>query len=100
MGELEGLLAIARADQYKRDAAAAEAAPERAATALREQKRLLEEQVATLQRQVDGLVQVGTPPLPAVGSLAGTRLWHEHHPCTQYRACWQHAMTGSHCDGG
>ncbi|PRW50911.1 basal body [Chlorella sorokiniana] len=57
VGELEGLLAIARADQFKRDAVAAEAGPDRQLAALKEQRRLLEEQAATLQRQVDGLVQ-------------------------------------------
>ncbi|KAL4853675.1 Centrosomal protein [Chlorella vulgaris] len=57
VGELEGLLAVSRAEQYKRDAVAAEAGPERFVASLSEQKRLLEEQVATLQRQVDGLVQ-------------------------------------------
>jgi hypothetical protein len=58
VGELEGLLAVSRAEQYKRDAVAAEAGPERFVASLSEQKRLLEEQVTTLQRQVDGLVQV------------------------------------------
>lgn len=57
VGELEGLLAIARADQFKRDAVAAEGGPDRQVASLREQRRLLEEQVGTLQRQVDGLVQ-------------------------------------------
>lgn len=44
--------------QFKRDAVAAEAGPDRQLAALKEQRRLLEEQAATLQRQVDGLVQV------------------------------------------
>ncbi|KAI7844734.1 hypothetical protein COHA_001619 [Chlorella ohadii] len=57
VGELEGLLALARAEQYKRDAVAAESGADRQLAALKEQRRLLEEQAATLQRQVDGLVQ-------------------------------------------
>lgn len=44
--------------QYKRDAVAADGGADRQAAALREQRRLLEERAATLQRQVEGLVQV------------------------------------------
>ena len=45
--------------QFKRDAVAAESGADRQVASLQEQRRLLEEQAATLQRQVDGLVQVG-----------------------------------------
>lgn len=44
--------------QFKRDAVAAESGAERQVASLQEQRRLLEEQVATLQRQVDSLVEV------------------------------------------
>lgn len=49
---------LARPPQFKRDAVAGESGPDRQLAALKEQRRLLEEQAATLQRQVDGLVQV------------------------------------------
>ena len=45
--------------QFKRDAVAAESGADRQVASLQEQRRLLEEQATTLQRQVDGLVQVG-----------------------------------------
>ena len=45
--------------QFKRDAVASESGADRQLASLKEQRRLLEEQAATLQRQVDGLVQVG-----------------------------------------
>lgn len=59
--------------QYKRDAVAAESGPDRQLASLQEQKRLLEEQVATLQRQVDGLVQVGT--MTGTAARQPARMW-------------------------
>ncbi|GAB4818323.1 hypothetical protein N2152v2_005369 [Parachlorella kessleri] len=57
VGELEGLLAMARAEQFNTDAILAASGAERQMASLREQKGLLEEQVSTLQRQLDGVVQ-------------------------------------------
>lgn len=102
VSELESLLVIARTDQCRRATVAAEADPERGVASLREQKRLLEEQVATLQRQVDGLVQVGVPPQLGAGSLAGTWLcspaWHAVQ-CGALHRCRQSARNGAVCDG-
>jgi hypothetical protein len=48
VGELEGLLAMARAEQFNKDAAMAASGAERQIASLREQKGLLEEQVSWL----------------------------------------------------
>ena len=50
MGELEGLLAMARAEQFNSDAALAASGAERQIASLREQKGLLEEQARGLCR--------------------------------------------------
>ena len=48
VGELEGLLAMARAEQFNTDAVLAASGAERQIASLKEQKGLLEEQVCSL----------------------------------------------------
>lgn len=55
--------------QFKRDSVAAEGGADKRVAALQEQRALLEAQAASLQRQVDGLVEVREVDLQGGGQV-------------------------------